>query len=180
MVKTAITLAAAAALAMAASAAALPAATSPTTFSFAQWVEDIISHPDTALTVDEAIAGAHAASIVGSAGGLQKRAYCESAIGTPRAPGRDAAACVDYLARLGGLGYICGVPPGKPTLGMCVIGGAQIVASQSNNIANSVNCNDVARTAGLIFDSCWRADDTVMGGEVCINSPKLYIVIAGI
>jgi len=77
MVRTAITLAAAAALAMAASAAALPAATSPTTFSFAQWVEDIISHPDTALTVDEAIAGAHAASIIGSAGGLQKRAYCD-------------------------------------------------------------------------------------------------------
>jgi len=47
MVRTAITLAAAAALAMAASAAALPAATSPTTFSFAQWVEDIISEANT-------------------------------------------------------------------------------------------------------------------------------------
>lgn len=83
MVKTAIPLAA---LAMVASVAALPAGTSPTTFSFAQWVEDIISHPDTALTVDEAIAAAQAASIVGSAGGLQKRAYCDAA--WPRAPVR--------------------------------------------------------------------------------------------
>jgi hypothetical protein len=90
MVKTAIPLAAAAALAMAASVAALPAATSPTTFSFAQWVEDIISHPDTALTVDEAIAEAEAASIVGSAGGLQKRVNCDHAVGTwTRAPVRN-------------------------------------------------------------------------------------------
>jgi hypothetical protein len=72
---------------VAASAAALPAATSPTTFSFAQWVEDIIAHPDTALTVDEAVAAAHAASVVGSAGGLQKRApYCDGP--SPRAPVR--------------------------------------------------------------------------------------------
>jgi hypothetical protein len=90
MVKTAIPLAAAAALAMVASVAALPAATSPTTFSFAQWVEDIISHPDTALTVDEAIAEAEAASIVGSAGGLQKRVNCDHAVGTwTRAPVRN-------------------------------------------------------------------------------------------
>lgn len=100
MVKTAITLAAASALAMTASAAALPAATSPTTFSFAQWVEDIISHPDTALTVDEAIAGAHAANIVGSAGGLQKRAHCE---GGSRAPVRNLLRSDTYTLLYDGL-----------------------------------------------------------------------------
>ncbi|KAL2125801.1 hypothetical protein VTI74DRAFT_2713 [Chaetomium olivicolor] len=169
-----------AALAMAASVAALPAATSGTTFSFAQWVEDIIANPDTALTVDEAIAAANAAGIVGSAGGLQKRANCDHAVGVwTRAPGRDAAACVDYIARLGGLGYSCGIPPDEAVKQMCRIGGAQIVGLDSAYQSNWVNCNDVARTAGRIFDSCWRADDTVMGVEICINSPLMDIGILG-
>jgi membrane-bound lytic murein transglycosylase B len=79
MVKLALPLAA---LAMAASVAAAPApgeasaAVSGTTFSFEAWVEDIIAHPDTALTVDEALAAAEAADVVGSAGGLLKRATC--------------------------------------------------------------------------------------------------------
>ncbi len=60
-------------LATAASAAAVPAVTSGTTFSFAQWVEDIIANPDTALTPDEAIAAAQVADRVGSAGGHTKR-----------------------------------------------------------------------------------------------------------
>lgn len=80
-----------AALAMTASVAAAPApapaGVSPTIFSFEQWVEDIIAHPDTALTVDEALAAAHAADVVGSAGGLQKRVRCDQeSIGWPRAP----------------------------------------------------------------------------------------------
>ncbi len=54
----------------------VPAATMRTTFSFAQWVEDIIANPDTALTPDEAIAAAEAADAVGFAGGLDKRAVC--------------------------------------------------------------------------------------------------------
>lgn len=28
-----------------------------------------------------------------------------------------------------------------------------------------VNSGDVARMGGLIFDSCWRADNTVMGSQ---------------
>src|SRR5690606_33738403 len=53
-------------------------------FSFEAWVEDIIAHPDTALTVDEALAAADAANVVGSAGGLLKRATCGGS-GWPRA-----------------------------------------------------------------------------------------------
>ncbi|KAK3308395.1 uncharacterized protein B0T15DRAFT_524326 [Chaetomium strumarium] len=178
MVRTAIPLAA---LAMAASVAAFPTTTSSTTFSFAQWVEDIISHPDTALTVDEAIAAAHAAGTVGPAGGIQKRVNCDHGVGVwKRAPGRDAAACVDYIARVGALGYDCGPKPGEYHSQMCQIGGAQIVALRGQQEPNRVNCNDVARTAGLIFDSCWRADDTVMGLEVCINSPLMDIGILAV
>jgi hypothetical protein len=69
MVKFALPLTA---LAMAASVAAAPAGTSGTTFSFEQWVEDIIANPDTALTPDEAVAAASSVAVVGSAGGLQK------------------------------------------------------------------------------------------------------------
>lgn len=67
------------ALAMAASVAAAPApGTSGTTFSFSQWVEDIIANPDTALSPDEAIEAAKAAIVTRSAGGLQKRVWCDN------------------------------------------------------------------------------------------------------
>ncbi|KAF6809955.1 hypothetical protein CPLU01_15401, partial [Colletotrichum plurivorum] len=62
------------ALAMAAAVTAAPAQTSQTTFSFAQWVENIIANPNTALTPEEAVAAASAAEVVASAGGLTKRA----------------------------------------------------------------------------------------------------------
>jgi membrane-bound lytic murein transglycosylase B len=78
-----------AALAITASVAAAPAASpaevsvrtsNSTTFSFEQWAEDIIANPDTALSVDEAVAAAQAADVVGSAGGLKKKAICDQEI----------------------------------------------------------------------------------------------------
>ena len=33
--------------------------------------------------------------------------------------------------------------------------------------------NDIARTAGIIFDNCWRSDDTVMGSEICITNSNV-------
>jgi hypothetical protein len=83
MVKLALPLAA---LAMVASVAAAPAPTSRSTFSFEQWVEDIIANPDTALTVDEAMEVAQAAEVVGSAGGLDKRLTCRDGLDWTRAP----------------------------------------------------------------------------------------------
>ncbi|KAK4121971.1 hypothetical protein N657DRAFT_673191 [Parathielavia appendiculata] len=166
-----------AALAMAASVAAAPAATNGTVFSFAQWVEDIIANPDTALTVDEAFAAAQAADVVGAAGGLQKRVRCEVP-GWTRAPGRDAAWCVDYLARIGQGGQQCVLDRGN--IQMCRRGGAQIVASQARSERLSANCNDVARTAGIIFDNCWRSDDTILGSEICITENRMQININGI
>lgn len=64
-------------VALALAVTAAPAPTSQTTFSFAQWVEDIIANPDTALSPEEAVAAANAADIVTSAGGLIKRAWCQ-------------------------------------------------------------------------------------------------------
>ncbi|GAB1318350.1 hypothetical protein MFIFM68171_08560 [Madurella fahalii] len=160
--------------------AAAPGA-SKTTFSFEQWVEDIIANPDTALTVDEAIAAAQAADVVGSAGGLRKRVRCDQeSIGWPRAPGRDAAACVDDLARKGNSGVNCGIGNNVFNIQMCRIGGAQIVGSKSNPSQQSANCNDVARTAGIVFDNCWRSDDTIVGSEICITNNQMQINVLGL
>ncbi|KAK4245732.1 hypothetical protein C7999DRAFT_16096 [Corynascus novoguineensis] len=156
--------------------AAAPSAaqTSKTTFSFAEWVEDLIAHPDTALSADEAIAAAHAADVVGSAGGLRARApSCD--VSFPSANARDAAACVDDLAAKGRNGVQCVV---ETVSYFCQIGGAEIVGVSGGG-RQSANCNDIARTAGLIFDSCWRADDTVKGSELCITNNRLMVHIAG-
>ncbi|KAF9881682.1 hypothetical protein CkaCkLH20_00828 [Colletotrichum karsti] len=166
------------ALAMAASVAAAPAPTSQTTFSFAQWVEDIIANPDTALTPEEAVAAAQSAAVVTSAGGLSKRAWCQDALKS--APAGDATACLNDLARKGAQGITCTVGQGQSSVQMCQIGGAKIVSSKPDQPAQGANCNDVARTGGLIFDSCYRADNTVKGSDVCITNNKFQVAIAGV
>ncbi|KAL2261040.1 hypothetical protein VTK26DRAFT_4776 [Humicola hyalothermophila] len=174
MVKLALPLAA---LAMAATVAAAPApGTSGTTFSFQQWVEDLIANPETALSADEAIEAAKAADVVGSAGGLQKRVWCDNT--DIRANGRDAARCVEYLARIGQQGSTCLVR--SSTTEMCRDGNARIVGSKAVSSDQSANCNDIARTAGIIFDNCWRADDTINGAEICITNRNIQVNIAGV
>lgn len=74
------------ALAMAAAVTAAPAPSSETTFSFVQWVDDIIANPDTALTPEEAVAAANAADVVASAGGLVKRASCPDSMRSAPVP----------------------------------------------------------------------------------------------
>ncbi|KAK0672018.1 hypothetical protein QBC41DRAFT_353732 [Cercophora samala] len=167
-------------LALATSVAAAPAPTdnSSVTFSFAQWIEDIIANPDTALTPAEAVAAANAAKVVATAGGLQKRAYCEELFGD--APAADAAACLDDLARKGAQGQQCVIGYDVFSIQMCRIGGAQIRGSKSARESQSANCNDVARTGGLIFDSCWRADGTVKGRELCISNRLMQVNIMGV
>ncbi|TDZ58275.1 hypothetical protein CTRI78_v005615 [Colletotrichum trifolii] len=166
------------ALAMAASVAAAPAPTSQTTFSFAQWVEDIIANPDTALTPEEAIAAAQTASIVSSAGGLHKRAWCPDALRS--APAGDATACLNDLARKGGQGTMCTINLNQSGVEMCRIGGAHVYSTKGENPRQSVNCNDIARTGGRIFDSCYRADNTVKGSEYCITNNQIQVNIEGI
>ncbi|KAK4643524.1 hypothetical protein QC761_407388 [Podospora bellae-mahoneyi] len=166
-------------LALVASVAAAPATAdaSSTTFSFARWVEDIIANPDTALSPAEAIAAANATEVVSTAGGLQKRANCQPTF--PDAPAPDAAACLNDLARKGANGQHCAMGTRVFEIEMCRIGGAQIVASRGGLAAQSVNCQDVARTGGLIFDSCFRADNTVKGSEICITNRLMQINISG-
>ncbi|KAL2146835.1 hypothetical protein VTI28DRAFT_2316 [Corynascus sepedonium] len=120
------------------SAAPGAAEASTTNFSFAKWVEDIIPNPDTASTVDEAIAAANAANVTGSAGGLQARApYCD-----PRwdaANGRDAAACVDDLATKSRSGQNCIIGRNQYNIEFCRIGAAKIVGSKAASNEQSAN-----------------------------------------
>ncbi|KAJ0335586.1 hypothetical protein COL154_004446 [Colletotrichum chrysophilum] len=123
------------ALALAITTTAAPAPTSHTTFSFAQWVEDIIANPDTALSPEEAVTAANAADIVTSAGGLTKRAFCQDLF--KDAPAGDAAACLDDLARKGAQGVQCGLSTFD--IQMCRIGGAQLAASKRDTNPLSAN-----------------------------------------
>ncbi|KAI8290322.1 hypothetical protein K4K60_006270 [Colletotrichum sp. SAR11_57] len=163
------------ALAMAVAISAAPAPSSETTFSFASWVEDIIANPDTALSPEQAVAAANSATVVSSAGGLTKRAWCPADF--KDAPSGDAAACLDDLARKGSAGTNCVLAQSR--IQMCRIGGAQIL-STGNTGTHSVNCNDIARTGGLIFDSCYRADNTVKGSEICVTNSNIQVNILGI
>lgn len=38
---------------------------------------------------------------------------------------------------------------------------------------------DVARNGGSIFDSCWRADDTIMGQEIKYGNTNIAVTIHG-
>jgi hypothetical protein len=78
----------------------------------------------------------------------------------------DASACLADLARRGAAGAACAIGDNEFSVQMCRIGGAQVVGSKAVNGRESVGCGDVARTGGLIFDSCWRSDGTVMGSEI--------------
>ncbi|CAI0649936.1 unnamed protein product [Colletotrichum noveboracense] len=164
------------ALAMAAAVTAAPAPSSETTFSFASWVEDIIANPDTALSPEQAVAAANSASVVSSAGGLTKRAWCPAEM--KDAPSGDAAACLNDLARKGSAGTNCVV--GQSAIQMCRIGGAELVGTKAEAGTYTVNCNDIARTGGLIFDTCYRADNTVKGSELCITNSNIQVNIQGV
>jgi len=96
-----------------------------------------------------------------------------------RAPpqAKDAAACVDDLARKGRNGVNCVVGENEFAIQQCRIGGVQITSTKSDSSRQSVNCNEVARTAGLIFDSCFRADNTVKGSEIISSNRKLQVNI---
>lgn len=88
-------------LAMASVVAAAPSQQSPKVFSFQAWVEDIIANPNTALTVDEAIAAAQTADVVGSAGGLRRRIDCRDHLpDEPRANVSERLCFSSQVARL--------------------------------------------------------------------------------
>ncbi|KAJ4342408.1 hypothetical protein N0V87_001026 [Didymella glomerata] len=160
-------------LALSTSVAAAPSTPTSTEFTFAQWIEDIIADPTgDHLSPEEAVAAKNAAVASNTLG---KRINCDQNWG--RANANDAASCLSDLARKGAAGTRCVVGNDQFGVQMCRIGNAQVAASKSERSAQGANCNDVARTGGLVFDSCWRSDGTVKGSEICVGNRLMQVNI---
>lgn len=184
--------------------AAPSAAAAAADFSFAQWVEDIISDPSGAhLSPTEAVEAKNAA-VAASTSPFEKRVNCDKAWAranvrlpfpslhflsqpnnrpsqssdlTHMSQANDASACLADLARKGAAGTACAIGDNEFSVQMCRIGGAQVVGSKPAGERQSVNCRDVARMGGLIFDSCWRSDGTVMGSEIVAANRAVQVNI---
>ncbi|KAK0671574.1 hypothetical protein QBC41DRAFT_219121 [Cercophora samala] len=151
----------------------------PNTFSWSQWVEDLIAQPEKALTPSEAVSAAMAAGdklLSGST--LQRQAWCQKDF--TDAPADDAVVCIKYLTQIGNEGANCSLGADVFNADLCRSGQAKVVGSRGGNPSPPSNCYDVARTCGLIFDRCWRADNTVKGSDLCVGNPLWQISITGI
>ncbi|KAH7066274.1 hypothetical protein BKA63DRAFT_524092 [Paraphoma chrysanthemicola] len=165
-------------LSLAAIATAIPAGSSDSSivqsdFSISSWVDSLASDPSNALTPSEALEQYNA----GVGNPLSKRqefANCEQKGKSPAKAG-DAVACINELAARGRAGENCNV--NAPTISQCKIGQAQIVTVKGTpgKGPDSVNCNEIAKTAGLIMDRCFRADQTVTGQAIFANAIAVHI-----
>jgi hypothetical protein len=46
-------------------------------------------------------------------------------------------------------------------------------------LTEPIPSNEWARTAGKIFDECWRSDDTIVGSELCDANRRMQVNIHG-
>ncbi|KAF9876631.1 hypothetical protein CkaCkLH20_06039 [Colletotrichum karsti] len=143
-------------------------------FSFSKWVDGLITNPDgDNLTPEEAVE-AWRASINGThAAHVDKRVMCNTIAGT-EAYVPDAVSCINQLAARGS--EACTV---ATVTAFCVIGNAQItgVKGGTNDQSTTSSCNDVARGAGAVMDSCTRADNMVQGAEFAYGNGNLLVHI---
>ncbi|KAF9871383.1 hypothetical protein CkaCkLH20_11030 [Colletotrichum karsti] len=162
-------------LALASIAGAAPTAAAAEVFTFSAWVEGIIANPDgDNLTPEEAVEAWRASkNITDVAAGtsLEKRASCNTM------PGReawipDAVYCINYLAGKGSTR--CEV---RYDVDFCTAARAKIFGRGPGTATVASSCNDVARGAGYIMDSCSRADNTVMGSEYAHGNGDLLVWI---
>lgn len=152
-------------------ATALPTASPETTpFSFEQWAASI-GAGDAHLSVDEAIKAA-SASAPSSKRSLEKRLRCNH-LSIPPASVPDAVTCINQLASNG---QACRVE--GPTVAFCTFGNAQIVGVRGSQGPTESSCNDIARAAGAVLDSCWRADNTVQGDEYAWGNGDIAVHVA--
>ncbi|KAH7086444.1 hypothetical protein FB567DRAFT_527962 [Paraphoma chrysanthemicola] len=164
-------------LALATSVTAAPT-TSGTVFTISQWIEDIIADPTAPhLTPEEAVAAKNAAVANSNPLSIRTPRCMDEFDSWGRANANDAAACLRYLADKGAQGINCGIGQNQFDIQMCRIGNAQVHSSKSTSSAQGANCNDVARTGGKIFDTCWRSDGTIKGAELCITNNQFQVGI---
>ncbi|ORY17263.1 hypothetical protein BCR34DRAFT_597053 [Clohesyomyces aquaticus] len=120
------------------------------TFSFAEWVETLISDPENALTPDEAVV---------AFGAVQKR---QTFINCDIKSGDGAW---HNLADRGRRNQYYDV---TELHSHCTRYDAQVITVPINNQGvRSVNCNDIGRTVGVIMNHCTRSNNRV-GGQAVI------------
>ncbi|KAG7126352.1 hypothetical protein HYQ45_012938 [Verticillium longisporum] len=169
-----------------AKAAAIPSESeAPTSiFSFEQWVEDIIANPDGKHLSPEEAVDAHLSYINGTdvsvleARALEKRVTCWTRdTQPPPAWGPDAVTCINYLASIGS--RACTVHQYGQLFRRC--GNARIYGTTGGSQRLPVTdvCNNVARAAGRVMDSCYRSDNTVRGGEM-VSNLAYYVNLNGV
>ncbi|KAJ3540625.1 hypothetical protein NM208_g2695 [Fusarium decemcellulare] len=117
-------------------------------FSVESWVNDIIVNTNGNHLSPEEAAKQYSQPTEGS---LDKRATChDTAYAAANLAGKGETACV-----------IAGAP-----LRFCEIGGAAIDGFvPAGAEGTQAPCSEVARAAGRIMDTCFRADNTVKGWE---------------
>ncbi|KAM7203602.1 hypothetical protein V8F20_003897 [Naviculisporaceae sp. PSN 640] len=172
------------------SAAATPVANKR--FSFRTWVEDIIQNPDgNHLSPEEAIAAWQASAQSNytrpfSAQGNYTRPFGHilRARGDPAtcnesqhtgAPIPDAVYCIRSLAAKG--------TQDCPTDGYaeyCQFQNALIDGTGTKGTRFGSYCNDIARGAGYIMDSCSRIDNTVEGSGFVEGNGEIKVRIHGV
>ncbi|KAK5997629.1 hypothetical protein PT974_02993 [Cladobotryum mycophilum] len=142
--------------------------TADSTFSFTSWVEDIIANPKGQHLSPE---GAVSAAALNDKGSLEKRVTCN---GGRTAPVNDAVSCINQLAREGGE---CALDGG---VDFCTIGGAKIIGRTGGGgpVHHSVDCNEIARTAGKIMDAC-TTGNVVSGSEYVPSDVYINVIISG-
>ncbi|KAK4225771.1 hypothetical protein QBC38DRAFT_420503 [Podospora fimiseda] len=140
-------------------------------FSFEKWIDGKISNPNgTHLTADEAYEAYMATRLDVDAGSLSKRATCN--VHDKVAPAADAARAIDYLASIGN--QDCKV---KVTQRFSTWGNAEISGNGRGGatVPWVSKCNDIARAAGKVMDTCWRADGTVQGSEYAWGNGNIAV-----
>ncbi|KAH6838539.1 hypothetical protein B0I37DRAFT_358291 [Chaetomium sp. MPI-CAGE-AT-0009] len=87
----------------------------------------------------------------------------------------EAAECIRYLASLGNQACVATVSGQS----FCRRGQTQItgISLLDRGRTTSSTCNDVARGAGKIMDSCTRADGTVRGANAAWGNGNLIVDI---
>ncbi|KAK3397549.1 hypothetical protein B0T20DRAFT_479748 [Sordaria brevicollis] len=163
------------------------APTTPTTtstsdiFSFAKWVNDLITHPDTALSPEEAwqayLDTLNSTSVAIEAANDKAEKRWDAAVqcndfapGPAWAP--DAVWCINYLAAKGSTACVV-----NDVSYFCTHGRARITGVSGGGRPES-SCQDAAQTAGLIMDTCTRSNQYVEGSRMNVRAGvQMYVHI---
>ncbi|CCC06083.1 hypothetical protein SMACR_00300 [Sordaria macrospora] len=165
-------------------AAATPtAATTEPVFSFAKWVDDVVTNPETALSPEEAwqayldTANSTTSVPVAARGGVEKRWDPEVSCnnydpGPAWAP--DAVWCINNLAAKGSTACVAGSVTYFCTRGRARITG--VYSPPSGRVGQTSSCQQVAQSAGRIMDTCTAPNQYVEGSRMNIN-PETFMAV---